>query len=129
MGLFDKAMKTANELAGKAETMLSQSGVNVPGMPGGEAPRLYQELGRLVHEEHRGAPADPARRSELLQRLDTLAEQAASAPPPPGPPPPPGAGHSYGQSGASPTSPPPPPPGSSWQPPPSAPPPPPPPTS
>ncbi|WP_134772768.1 hypothetical protein [Ornithinimicrobium flavum] len=63
MGLFDKAMKTANELAGKAETMLSQSGLNVPGATGGEAARLYQELGRLVHEEHRGAPADGARRS------------------------------------------------------------------
>src|SRR5690606_21617393 len=58
MGLFDKAMKTANELAGKAETMLSQSGLNVPGAPGGDAARLYHELGRLVHEEHRGAPAD-----------------------------------------------------------------------
>jgi hypothetical protein len=133
MGLFDKAMKTANELAGKAETMLSQSGVNVPGMPGGEAARLYQELGRLVHEEHRGATADPARRSELLRRLDTLAEQAASAPPPPGAAPPQGAGSSYGQPGAGPTSPPPPPPGPSFSTPPPPPPgpsaPPPPPTS
>lgn len=88
MGLFDKAMKTASDLAGKAETALAQSGINVPGTPGGEAAKLYQELGRLVHDEHRGSAPDPARRSELLRRLDTLAEQAASAPPPGAPPPP-----------------------------------------
>lgn len=95
MGFFDKAVQAANELAGKAENALAQSGLNVPGTPGGEAAKTYQELGRLVHAEHRGEPADPARRTELLQRLDALAEQAAQAaagPPPPGSmPPPPGA--------------------------------------
>lgn len=123
MGFFDKAMKTANELAGKAETALAQSGLNVPGTPGGEAAKLYQELGRLVHAEHRGEPADPARRSELLQRLDTLAEQIASAPPPPGSTPPP-----PGSTPPCPSTPPPgpsagPPPGPSTPPPPPPPPP------
>ncbi len=111
MGFFDKAMKTANELAGKAETALAQSGLNVPGTPGGEAAKLYQELGRLVHAEHRGEPADPARRSELLQRLDTLAEQIASAPPPPGSTPPPGPSAGPPPGPSTPPPPPPPPPG------------------
>jgi hypothetical protein len=87
MGFLDKAMKTANELAGKAETMLAQSGVSTPGQGG--ADRVYAELGRLVHDEHRGRAADPGRRAELLRQLDAMADQAASAPPPPGAPPPP----------------------------------------
>src|SRR5690606_3559329 len=86
VGFLDKAMRTANELAGKAETALNQSGMTLPGssggVPGGE--RLYAQLGRLVHEEHRGQPVDPARRAQLLAQLDELAERASSAPPPPG---------------------------------------------
>ena len=88
MGLLDKAMRTANELAGKAETMLAQSGVTTPGQGG--ADRVYAELGRLVHDEHRGRPAGAGRRAELLAQLDALEEQASSAPPPPGGPPAPG---------------------------------------
>jgi hypothetical protein len=87
MGLLDKAMRTANELAGKAETMMNQAGAGT-GMPGGSS-ALYEELGRLVHDEHRGRPVDAARRGDLLRRLDQQEEQASSAPPPPGAPPPP----------------------------------------
>ena len=43
MGFLDKAMRTANELAGKAETALNQSGMTLPGGSGGVpgAERLY----------------------------------------------------------------------------------------
>ncbi|HSP60495.1 MAG TPA: hypothetical protein VLO09_05490 [Ornithinimicrobium sp.] len=122
MGFLDKAMRTANELAGKAETALSQSGMTMPGASGGVpgADRLYQQLGRLVHEEHRGGTVDPDRRAQLLAQLDELAERAASAPPPPGSAPPgpssgttppgPAAGTPPPPSGAGTSSPPPPPP-------------------
>lgn len=109
MGLLDKAMRTANELAGKAETMMNQAGSGM-GAAGGAA-GLYQELGHLVHDEHRGRPVDGARRTELLTRLDQLEEQAASAPPPPGAPPP-GAGPSAPPPPPTPPPPPPPPPSS-----------------
>ena len=118
MGFLDKAMRTANELAGKAETALSQSGMSMPGSAGGVpgAERLYAQLGRLVHDEHRGEPVDPARRAQLLAQIDELLDRASSPPPPPGStaPPHPGAAAGGGttppSSGGGPSTPPPPPP-------------------
>ena len=105
MGFLDKAMRTANELAGKAETALSQGGMSMPGssggVPGGE--RLYAQLGRLVHDEHRGEPVDPARRAQLLTQIDELLDRASSPPPPPGSTPPP---HPGGPAGGGTTPPP-----------------------
>lgn len=96
MGFLDKALKTATDLTNQAGAKLAEQGVAVPGTSAGEATKLYQELGQLVHAEHRGETVDPARRTELLTRLDALAEQAADAPAPeptvteqPPPPPPP----------------------------------------
>ena len=86
MGFFDKARAAATDLAGRAETMITEasSGVSGQGTTG-----LYAELGRLVYAEHQGQAPDPARKGQLIAQIETheaQAAQAATAPPPPGTP-------------------------------------------
>ncbi len=148
MGFLDKAKAAANDLASKADTALSSSGLGGPGASTGAQPeRCFRDLGVLAYLEASGRPFPQGERERLLAALReaesrgaipsfdlrTAAPAHGSVPPPPGstggaPPPPPG--------GSAPTMPVPdspvsatPPPPAPTEPTPSSPPPPPPPPS
>ena len=143
MNWMDKAKAAATDLAAKADTALGSAGLGGPAAPtGGDAERLFRDLGVLAYLDAQGRPGPAGERERLLGSLRDLESRGAirsfalhtSAPPPPGAgagayPPPPGAGGTGAYPpppGAS--SPPPPPPGASGPavPPPPPPPPPPP---
>src|SRR5918992_4402322 len=87
VGFLDKAKAAASDLAAKADTALSNSG-----MGGGPDPAtLYRDLGRMTYDEHAGRPVDPEAKARILAELAALEQQgrlAAVGPPPPPPPPP-----------------------------------------
>ncbi len=145
MGFLDKAKAAATDLAAKADTALAGSGLGGPGGlgGGGDADRLFHDLGVLAYLESRGRPADPHERERVLAALSEQDARGAirsfalqtSAPPPPGAaaagyappppgthaaPPPPSGGHTAppppaAPPGAAPTTPPAtPPPPPSW---------------
>jgi hypothetical protein len=87
VGFLDKAKAAASDLAAKADTALSNSG-----MGGGPDPAtLYRDLGRMTYDEHAGRPVDPEARARILAELTALEQQGATGddqtPPPPPPPP------------------------------------------
>lgn len=116
MGFLDKAKAAANELAAKADTALSDTGLTGPS--GGPPPdRLFRDLGVLAYLEATGRSADAAERERILGALrdaeskggvrsfalQTAAPAPGTVPPPPGqagqqqsPPPPPGAAAQQG---------------------------------
>lgn len=137
MGFLDKAKAAATDLAAKADTALSNSGLGGPGdaSPSGgstrEADAYLRDLGLLTYLASTGRAGNDPELERIMSHLGLLEQQdalgqmllATLAPPPPVPPPPPGAV-------AAGASAPPPPPGMAAAPPPpgSPPPPPPPPT-
>jgi hypothetical protein len=89
VGFLDKAKAAASDLAAKADTALSNSG-----MGGGPDPAtLYRDLGRMTYDEHAGRQVDPEAKARILAELAALEQQGRLAPAaaPPTPPPPPGA--------------------------------------
>ena len=127
MGFLDKAKAAATDLAAKADTALSNSGLGGPGgsggSGGGDADKFFRDLGVLTYLEANGRATDPADRLRVMNAIQEMEQRGAvrsfalhtAPPPPPGaagasaPPPPPGAGAM-----------PPPPPGASAPPPPPA---------
>jgi hypothetical protein len=86
VGFLDKAKAAASDLAAKADTALSNSG-----MGGGPDPAtLYRDLGRMTYDEHAGRPVDPEAKARILAELAALEQQGRLAAAPPTPPPPPG---------------------------------------
>lgn len=98
MGFLDKARATATELAGRADTAISQATSG-----GGERDkeRHLHDLGVLAFLEAQGRPVNEAARARALGALRELEQQgrlgslAMSSTPPPAPgsgatPPPPG---------------------------------------
>jgi hypothetical protein len=140
MGFLDKAKAAANDLAAKADTALSSSGVGgAGGGPGGQPDKLFRDLGVLAYLEATDRPAPEGERERIMgtlreaeQRgavpsfaLQTAAPAPGSVPPPPGaaaqqaqqtPPPPtmaaPPPGAPVPEAPVAPSAPPPPPP--SW---------------
>ncbi len=136
MGFLDKAKAAANDLASKADSALSSTGLGGPGAPGGAQPeQCFRDLGVLAYLEASGRPFPENQRERLLAALRESESRGAipsfdlqtadpapgSVPPPPGaaaagtaaPPPPGGAAPTMPvpDSPASATPPPPPPPG------------------
>ena len=136
MGFMDKARAAATDLASKADTALSSSGMGGPGGSGGDADRYLRDLGVLAYLEANGRPASPDDRERVVNALKemetrgaigtltlqtSLPPPGATVPPPPGGlvPPPGGASsppapppQATPQAPSAPTAPPPPPP--SW---------------
>jgi len=103
MGFMDKAKAAANDLAAKADTAMSSSGMGGPGASNSrEADRYLRDLGVLAYLEANGRPAAPQDRERVMDALRGMETQGTigtltlqtSVPPPPGgtvPPPPGGA--------------------------------------
>lgn len=128
MGFLDKAKAAASDLATKADTALTSSGVGAPaGGAGSDPNRLLRDLGVLAYLEATGRQGPEGERDRVLGALreaegrgalPNLSLQTASTPanvpPPPGaaagpppPPPPPGAGTADSPQGPTSTAPPP----------------------
>ncbi len=111
MGFLDKAKAAATDLAAKADTALASSGLTGPKPPGGgDAEKLFRDLGVLAYLESTGRPADRDERQRVTESLQDLESRGAvtsfalhTAPPPPAA----GGGPSAGWQ--APTTPPPPP--------------------
>ncbi|WP_121254851.1 hypothetical protein [Nocardioides ferulae] len=107
MGFLDKAKAAADQLAAKADTALSNSGLSGPAAANPE--KLLRDLGVLAYLEETGRPASAEERERVLTALrglesggaqlnftlHTAAPAPGTVPPPPGagtaaPPPPPG---------------------------------------
>lgn len=102
MGFLDKAKAAADQLAAKADTALSSSGL---GGPGGDADKHFRDLGVLTYLEANGRATSAEERDRVMDALRALEARgeirsfalqttpAGMVPPPPGagtPPPPPG---------------------------------------
>jgi hypothetical protein len=142
VGFMDKAKAAANELAAKADTALTGSGLGGPGAAGGQGERLLRDLGVLTYLEAAGRPLPAGERERVLAELREADQRGAlpnlgllttaggAVPPPPGAadagptppgaaggsPPPPGPGSPAEPESSGPTVPPssPPPPPPSW---------------
>jgi hypothetical protein len=105
MGFLDKAKAAATDLAAKADTALSSSGLGGPGTPGGgDADTYLRDLGVLAYLEVTGREAAPGERGRVLSALQEMESRGVlgrlslrtSPPPAPGaaghggPPPAPG---------------------------------------
>ena len=90
MGFLDKAKAAATDLAAKADTALSNSGLGAPKPPGaGDAERYFRDLGVLTYLEASGRAADPDERARVMTALQELESHGAvrsfalhTAPPP-----------------------------------------------
>ena len=90
MGFLEKAKAAANDLAAKADTALGSAGLGGSnGSGGGEADRLFRDLGVLSYLEANGQPADPVQRLRLMAALQEIKARGAlpalvlhTAPPP-----------------------------------------------
>jgi hypothetical protein len=121
MGFLDKAKAAANDLAAKADTAISSSGLS--GGSGPQPERCFRDLGVLAYLEATGRDFNATERERLVNTLREVEGRGTplnftlqTATPPPGsfPPPPGGAGAPPPPGGAAP----PPPPGGSAPPPP-----------
>ena len=110
MGFLDKAKAAASDLAAKADTALTNSGLGAAKPPGAaDADRYFRDLGVLTYLDARGRAGSPEERARVLAALEELEAHGAlhsfalhtSPPPAPGmaaaagqaaypPPPPPG---------------------------------------
>lgn len=119
MGFLDKAKAAATDLAAKADTALSSSGLG--GHGGTDSDSYLRDLGVLTYLELTGRPVPPGERERVLDALRQLDSAGAirsfalrtQAAPPPGTPggagyvpPPPGAGAVPPARGAVPAAPP-----------------------
>ncbi len=98
MGFMDKARAAANDLAAKADTALSSSGMG-GSSSGGDTDRYLRDLGVLTYLEANGRTASPDDRERVMNALKEMESRGAigtltlqtSLPPPGGTvPPPPG---------------------------------------
>ena len=96
MGFLDKAKAAANDLANKADTALSSSGL---GGTGYSTEKLFRDLGVIAYLEATGRPAPEGERERVMGTLREAEQHGAvpsfalqtAAPPPGSVPPPPGA--------------------------------------
>ncbi|ABL82009.1 MULTISPECIES: hypothetical protein [unclassified Nocardioides] len=94
MGFLDKAKAAANELAAKADTALSNSGLGGPGAAVSPE-RLLRDLGVVAYLEAAGRPVPEGERERLLgalnehERAGTLPPLVLQTTPPPAAAPPP----------------------------------------
>jgi hypothetical protein len=73
MGFLDKAKAAATDLAAKADTALASSGLTGPKPPGGgDAEKLFRDLGVLAYLESTGRPTDPDERQRVTVSLQDL---------------------------------------------------------
>ncbi|HUX70237.1 MAG TPA: hypothetical protein VMV41_06990 [Cellulomonadaceae bacterium] len=90
MGFLDKAKAAATDLAAKADTALASSGLTGPKPPGGgDAEKLFRDLGVLAYLESTGRPVDQDERQRVTVSLQDLESRGAvtsfalhTAPPP-----------------------------------------------